>query len=411
MSKITINETILHGTVAPGFEEVKTEFRRNFAKRGELGAACAIYHKGRKVVDLWGGYRDVKTRAPWEEDTLVLVFSTTKGVASMALAVAHSRGLLDYDETVATYWPEFAQRGKENITVRQLLSHQAGLCVIDEPLDIERMANLDAVAAAIARQKPAWKPGTKHGYHAVSLGFYEGELVRRVDPRHRSLGQFFQDEIAKPLGLEFYIGLPSDVPGSRLATIKPPSLLQFLSHLNALPWPLIKAALKPKSLIVRSVSNPRLRSVGAVNTRAYLSVESPAANGIGQVRSIAKAYSVFATGGSELGITGETIDALTKPAVPPSLGLHDEVLQVDMCFSLGYTKPFPAFRFGSSDKAFGTPGLGGSFAYADPDAQVGFAYAPIGMGFYIWDDPREKALRGAFYRSLKNCREEHGNFI
>jgi len=161
----------------------------------------------------------------------------------MTVAVAHSRGLLDFDEKVATYWPEFAQQSKENITVRQPLSHQAGLPVIDPPLDIETVANLDAVAVAIARQKPAWQPGTKQGYHAVSLGWYEGELIRRVDPQHRSLGRFFQDEIAKPLGLEFHIGLPANVPDSRIATIQTFGLLEILFGMRKMPLPTAMAFL------------------------------------------------------------------------------------------------------------------------------------------------------------------------
>jgi CubicO group peptidase (beta-lactamase class C family) len=184
-------EASIHGTVAPGFEEVENEFRKNFLEQDELRAACATYHRGEKVVDLWGGYRELERRAPWQEDTLVLVYSTTKGLAGMTVAVAHSRGLIDYDEKVATYWPEFAQGGKESITVRQLLSHQAGLSGLDKPLDRPTIANPDALAATIAGQKPAWEPGTRHGYHGISLGWYEGELIRRVDPQHRSLGRFF----------------------------------------------------------------------------------------------------------------------------------------------------------------------------------------------------------------------------
>jgi CubicO group peptidase (beta-lactamase class C family) len=193
-------EAPIHGTVAPGFEEVEAEFRKNFRERDELGAACAIYHEGEKVVDLWGGYRDLERRFPWQEDTLVLVYSATKGLAGMTVAVAHSRGLLDYDERVSTYWPEFAQGGKESITVRQLLSHQAGLSGLDKSLDLATIADPQRLAATIARQRPAWEPGTRHGYHGISLGWYEGELIRRVDPKRRSIGGFFQEEIAEPLG-------------------------------------------------------------------------------------------------------------------------------------------------------------------------------------------------------------------
>src|SRR4028119_904910 len=182
-----VDEALVHGRVAPGFEEVETEFKKDFLERGELGAACAIYHRGEKVVDLWGGYRDRRTGDPWKEDTLVLVFSTTKGISALTVAVAHSRGLLEYDEKVATYWPEFAQSGKEDVTVRELLAHQAGLCAIDEPLSPEVLADLDRLAGLLARQRPAWRPGTKHGYHYLTLGPYEKKHTPRA-PAHNPSG-------------------------------------------------------------------------------------------------------------------------------------------------------------------------------------------------------------------------------
>jgi CubicO group peptidase (beta-lactamase class C family) len=391
------------GTVAPGFEEVEEVFKENFRERDELGAACAVYHRGKKVVDLWGGYRDVGRRLPWQEDTLVMVYSTTKGLAGMTVAVAHSRGLLEFDEKVAKYWPEFAQRGKGQITVRQLLSHQAGLSGLDEPLDLKTIADRDVLAAKIACQEPAWEPGTRHGYHGISLGWYEGELIRRVDPEHRSLGRFFREEIAEPLGLEFYIGVPPGVPDSRVAEIKAFRPERMLLHMNTMPPGMVLALMNPRSLTSRSLNQIKDRGISGpadLNTPEVRTLEMPALGGVGQVRSIAKAYGVLATGGRELGITGETLDALTSPADPPSRGIRDMVLHVDTCFSLGFIKPFPDFGFGTSEKAFGTPGFGISFGFADPDAQVGFAYAPNRMGFYNWDDPREKALRDALIRCL-----------
>lgn len=395
MAAETAPETSVYGEVAPGFERVREEFGRNFAERGELGAACAVYHKGEKVVDLWGGYRDIGRSQPWERDTLVLVYSATKGLAGMAMALAHSRGLLDHDERVAAYWPEFARNGKEGVTVRQLLSHQAGLSALDRPLDLATIADRDALAAAIARQRPAWEPGTRHGYHGISLGWYEGELIRRVDPLRRTIGQFFRDEIAQPLGLEFYIGVPSGVPDARIAEIEAFHPLQMLLHLNTMPPGMVLALMNPRSLTSRSLNHMKLRSPGDLNRPEYRAVEIPAGGGVGLVRSVAKAYGAFATGGRDLGLAGEGLDALTTPATPPSGGVRDKVLHVDTSFSLGYMKPFPSFRFGSSDEAFGTPGLGVSLGYADPDAGVGFAYAPNRLGFYMWDDPREKALRDA----------------
>lgn len=391
----------VQGTVAPGFEAVREEFQHNFAERGELGAACAVYHRGEKVVDLWGGTRNKLTGEPWEEDTLVLVFSSTKGMASMGVAVAHSRGLFDYDERVATYWPEFAQSGKANVTVRQLLSHQAGVCAIDEPLDLEKLSDPDKVAAALAKQKPAWEPGTRHGYHGISLGWYESELVRRVDPKHRTIGKYFQDEVAQPLGLEFYIGLPTDFPQARIARLDPYQKWQMLFNMDKMPRPFVMGFLNPRSITYKTFANPKLIGEPAgYNDPRVQRLELPASNGIGKVRDMAKAYGEFATGGKRLGLREETLNALKQPANPPRDGLLDVVLGVETIFSLGYAKPFPAFRFGLGDQAFGTPGAGGSFCFADPEAQIGFAYAMNKTGFYLWDDPREKSLRDAVYRSL-----------
>jgi CubicO group peptidase (beta-lactamase class C family) len=399
----TADESLVHGEVAPGFEEVEREFKENFARRRELGAACAIYHKGEKVVDLWGGYRDLETRAPWEEDTLVFVYSTTKGISAMTMAVAHSRGLLDYDEKISTYWPEFAQEGKQDITLRQLLSHQTGLCVVDQPLDLDVLGDAEALAEILARQKPLWKAGDKHGYHHFCLGLYQSEIIRRVDPHHRSLGRFFQEEIAEPLDLEFYIGLPDDVPDSRLAIVESTRPLDVLLHLPEVPLRFTLAFLLPRTMTSRTMSNPPVLHGAATNfnRRDSLAVEMPSANGIGQVRSIAKLYGVFATGGVELGLGQETLDALTAPADHPTSGSHDAVLLADTAYSLGFRKPAPAFRFGSSDRAFGIGGIGGSLGFADPDAEVGYAYAMTRPGFQVFDDPRAKALRDALYRCLE----------
>jgi CubicO group peptidase (beta-lactamase class C family) len=388
----------IHGSVAPGFEAVREAFQQNFDEREEIGAACAVFLRGEKVVDLWGGERDATTGAPWEEDTMVVVFSSTKGMSAIALAVAHARGLFDYDAPVAKYWPEFAEHGKGAVTVRTLLSHQAGLCAIDEPLDVRALADLDRVARTIAAQKPAWTPGDKHGYHAMSLGFYEGELIRRVDPKKRSLGHFFRDEIAKPLGVELHIGLPASVPSERLARIKGSGLLALPFHLRSLPWRFVLGMFNTRSITRRAFGNPRLTSAVQIDTPAFRAIEMPASNGIASARAIARIYSAVAVGGGELGIGKSTLDALVKPTPPPRSGPYDVVLGVDMVYAAGCLKPSPGFRFGTSETSFGTPGAGGSFGFADPDIGLGFAYVMNRMGFHIADDPREKALRDATYR-------------
>lgn len=388
--------TPLHGFVAPGFEPVQAEFARNFTERGEIGAACAIYYRGRKVVDLWGGYRDEQTRELWEEDTLVLIFSSTKGLAGLALALAHSRGYFDYDAPIADYWPEFAQHGKERITIRQLCAHEAGLAVIDEPLNVEILANKDALAAILARQRPLWEPGTRHGYHAFSLGWYQSELIRRTDPHHRTLGQFFHDELAVPLSLEIYIGVPPSADAKRIATVTEPG---FLPKIMGMPFGMLLSALNPRSDFVRT-ANPRMRSNLVLNSPAFRAVEIPSAGGIAQASSIARAYSVYATDGKELALGEQTLAALKAPARPSPNGWKDIFLQRDIAYSLGFLKPFAGWRFGSSLAAFGGTGSGGSFGFADPDAQVGYAYVMNRQGIRVLDEPREKILRDTFYRCL-----------
>ncbi|WP_238010472.1 serine hydrolase domain-containing protein [Dactylosporangium sp. AC04546] len=407
--KVDVPPELVQGDADEGYGPVADAFRRNFAERGEVGAACCVYRDGRKVVDLWGGYRDGRSRAPWREDTLVTVFSTTKGVSGLAVAVANARGLLDYDATVATYWPEFAAEGKAAMTVRQVLSHQGGLAAIDRPLSVADLADLDVVAAALAAQRPAWEPGTRHGYHAISLGWYEGELIRRVDPKGRSLGRFFADEVAAPLGAEFHIGVPDTVDPDRIAHIHGFRPAEMLLHMGTMPRGFVLGFLNPRSVTARSFANPKVLSeTGNYNLPEVRRLELPAANGTGEVRAIARAYADAATGGAVLGLTPATLDALIRPAEPPAGGLHDVVLRVDSIFSLGYVKPFPRFRFGAAgNQAFGTPGAGGSFGFADPQTGIGFAYAMNRAGFHLWDDPRELALREALYRTVLGERTQH----
>ena len=384
----------IDGMVAPGFEEVRVEFERNFTERGDIGAAVAAYWHGEKVVDLWGGYRTPMGDAPWNEDTMIVVNSTTKGLASMTLAVANARGWLDYEAPVAHYWPEFAQNGKAAVTVRQLIGHEAGLVLLDEKLTIEKLHDLDYMARLRARQKPAWPPGTRHGYHTMSLGLYMQELIRHADPGRRTLGQFFHDEIAVPLGLEFYIGLPPEIPDERLAVAKPLSRWRALLALRNTPPTMIKKLLVPNSLLRRSMLLMDLD----MNDRRSLEVEIPSGNGVGTARAIARAYSAFAEGGAEIGITPETFARVIEPPVVS----HpvDAVVGLPSYFSLGFMRPGPEAFFGSSPRAFGAPGAGGSFAFADPDARLGYAYVMNKLDFYLVDDPREKPLRDAVYRAM-----------
>jgi len=379
-------------------------FAENLASRHELGGAMAAHQHGVPVVDLWGGIRNKTSGEPWERDTMVVIYSATKGLAAMTLALAHSRGWLDYEERVSTYWPEFAQEGKGGITVRQLLAHQAGLFAFDEPVDRDTVADLDRLAVVLARQKPAWPAGTRQAYHALTLGFYEGELLRRIDPRHRSLGQFFQDEIATPLNLDLYIRLPESIPNARLATLSPPAPLDML---RKFPLRLMLLALNHRSNIYRAlVTNPG-SSIVLDKRRVYSrNLEVPSGGGVGTARSLARLYGVFAGGGRELGLTQDTLDLLAAPAVPPTHGFFDECMKGEIQFSLGFMKPCRTWPF-RSPRSFGSPGAGGAMGFADPDAGIGYGYVTSQMGASLTGDPRDCALRQALYEALQTRERGH----
>jgi len=396
-----MSQVPIQGFARAGFEAVHEAFAENFSRRHELGAACCIYPHGEKVVDLWGGIRNRATGEPWDEDTMVVVFSATKGLAAMVMAVAHSRGWLDYEERVCTYWPEFAQQGKDKVTVRQLLAHQAGLFAFGEPVGKSLIADLDRLAIVLARQRPAWEPGSRQAYHALTLGFFEGELLRRVDPQHRSLGQFFQDEIASPLELDFYIRLPESIPNSRLAVIERANPFKLLL---SFPFPLMLASINPRSAIYRAlVVNPG-RWVPLDDERVYArNLEVPSGGGVGTARAMARAYSVFATGGRELDLRQETLQALSAPAIPSAHGFYDEALKGEIQFSLGFMLGFmktcPNWSFGHAG-AFGSPGAGGSLGFADPQTGMAYAYVTNRMGG-VTGDPRDLTLRNALPQRIK----------
>jgi len=391
-------DRLIHGYVAPGFEEVKEEFIKNFTDRKENGAACAIYYKGEKVVDLWGGYKDAISRELWQEDTKVVVFSTTKGLAAICLAMAHSNGWLDYDEKVSTYWPEFAQNGKENITVRQLLAHEAGLCLVDQTFTIKDLADFDFIASIMARQEPLWEPGTQHGYHLATIGMYMNELMRRVDPQGRTIGEFFEQELAKPLHLDFYIGLPPSVSEDELAKVILPSIGQFIFNMNKMPKKMRKDFRDKNSILYQSFRIPeKFHPNDSITHR----VEMPSGNGIGDARSIAKVYSVFADGAQELNFSKETFDLIKQPAQIPEKGPFDIVMGLNTYYSFGFLKPGPNLLYGNNQQVFGTPGAGGSYGFADPVNQIGYAYIMSKMGLYLVNDPREVALREAMYRCVE----------
>ena len=384
------HDVSVQGFVGAGFERVRAAFVENLTRRHELGGACCAYYRGEKVVDVWGGIRNKSTGEPWQEDTMVIVYSATKGLAAMTMAIAHSRGWLDYEKPVASYWPEFAQNGKDTITVRQLLAHQAGLFALDEPVTRELVSDLDHLANVLARQRPAWPPGARQAYHGITLGFYESELLRRIDPRHRTVGQFFQDEIATPLGLDVYIRLPETIPHTKLAVISRPSLLQMLT---GFPLRFFIEVLNRRSNITRALDGSALpHDTNSIYLRNF---EVPSGGAVGTARALARAYSAFAVGG-ELGLKPETLKLLAAPATPSANGFYDECIKGEAKFSLGFMKPSAGVPFGNPS-SFGSPGAGGAMGFADPETGIGYGYVTSRMGTRLSGDPRDVALRDAIY--------------
>jgi CubicO group peptidase (beta-lactamase class C family) len=399
----------VYGYVKEGFEKVKTTFEANFEKRKEVGASCCIYYQGEKVVDLWGGFRNKEKTEPWEEDTVTMVFSTTKGLSSLAFSLLHSRGLLDYDEKVSAYWKEFAFNGKETITVRQLLAHQAGLFTNDKTLSYDVLMDEDRLSNRLAKQKPYWIPGEKKGYHAWTIAMYQNEIVKRVDPDKRPLHIFFKEEIAETLGIDFNIGLPQEFPQERLAHIIP-FLPQeaFSGSGNADLGKIMKNILNPFSYFYKSMLNPpHSLNLNNFNKRKFMQIPNGSAHGFGNARSIAQAYNEFATGGRNLNIKTDTLSQLEAAPIHPKKGKTDLVLQVDIPFSLGFAKPSEFQNFGINYRSYGSFGAGGSGGFADPEKQLAFSYVMNKMGTHIANDPREFALRNAVYECVFNLEQQN----
>lgn len=386
------------GQVEPPFSAVADAFRRNFERFGEKGAAVCIYHRGAKVVDLWGGVRDTHSSAPWREDTVVPMLSTTKGMAAVACAVAASRGRVAYDERIATWWPEFAAHGKSDITLAQLLEHAAGLATAGRRLGKDDLKSRSLLMAFLAGRAPSWPPGTHWGYHIATWGLYVGEVMRRADPAARGLGAQFEEEVARPLGIDFRIGLPRDHWNDRLARLDLPGPFDVAA---SLPWMrpgLLLQVLNPLSQFHRCA---REAWDFDPNDRDWLGLDFASANGVGEVRAVARVYDCLARGGVELGLNREVVDRLYAPSAPPRHGSVDLTLGVDIHWHLGFSHPSPDFPFSDSPNALGMGGFGGSFGFADPARAIGYAYAPMSLSALPYDDRRERRLR----RALAHCLE------
>lgn len=407
-------QTPIFGYVKEGFENIKTAFEGNFEKRKEVGACCCVYYRGEKVVDLWGGFRDKRRKQYWEEDTVGVVFSSTKGMSSLAFSILHSKGLLDFDEKVAAYWPEFAFNNKQNITVRQLLAHQAGLFTNDKSLSYDILTDANRLSDCLAKQKPYWTPGEKKGYHAWTIAMYQNELCKRIDPFKKPLHRFFKDEIADALDIDFHIGLPEHIPQHRIAELIPFFPTEALTGDNNNDInEIIKGVLNPFSYFYKSLLNPpHAINLNNFNKRKFVSIPNGSAHGFGNARSLAQAYNEFATGGKNLHLRKETLAELEAAPIHPKHGKNDLVLHVDIPFSLGFAKPSAYQNFGVNYRSYGTFGAGGSGGFADPEKQVAFGYVMNKMGTHIANDPRELALRNATYDciiALENKEQNSGS--
>ncbi len=382
----------IEGTCDPKFNRVKDAFAENFEKRSEVGAAAAVMLDGKSVVDIWAGHADKAKTKPWTRDTLVNVYSTTKGVTAICAHRLVDKGLLDIDAPVAKYWPEFAQAGKDKIPVRFLLSHRAGLPAVRKPLADDALFNWTTMTTALAEQEPWWEPGTRHGYHALTFGWLVGEVIRRISGK--TPGAYLRDEIAGPLGADFHIGLDAkhDARTANMIAAPPPAPGE--------PNLFAEVMKDPESMVAKAFMNPPggMRP-GMVNTREWRAAEIPAANGHGTARSLAQLYGALARGGELNGVRVMSKDEVAKCSIEQSNG-PDALLIINTRFSQGYMMSQPGASLGPNPQSFGHPGAGGSLGYADPEAKIGFGYTMNKMQSGLLIDSRATALIEAVYASM-----------
>ena len=431
------------GRVAPGFEGVRDAFAANFAEHGEVGAGFSLVHDGRTVVDLWGGVADAATGADYTEDTLQLIFSSTKGATALCANLLAQRGELDVDAPVSSYWPEFAREGKGDIPVRWLLCHKAGLPFVDAPLGVEQMLDWDTSTAALAAMAPIWEPGSVHGYHAVTYGWLVGEVVRRITGK--SLGTFFAEEVAGPLGLEFWIGLPDEqqsrvapltnrglrhdggreaaraaaaaqdhAPGLEAERPDPDeagtadALVDAVSAAEAAGADTgglvetVEKLLGPGSLLIKALGGSTdlpFVSDGVFNRHDVRAAELPAANGVANARSLARMYAatIGSVEGADAGplLTSEQVAAASETQTRGA----DQVLFMETTFGLGYMTSSTFSPYGSA-RSFGHAGAGGSVGFADPENGLGFGYVMNRMMTNLSGDPRSRGLVNAVYDAV-----------
>lgn len=375
--------------VEPGWEPVGAAFAANWTQDEEVGASVSVFHRGRQVVSLTGGTWGDEAGTAYDDQTLQLVFSTTKGITAIAVAMLVQRGFIDYDEKVVTYWPEFAAHGKEDATVAQLLSHQCGLIAPDGPITLAEALDWGTITARLADTKPDWPIGSGHGYHALTFGWLAGELIRRVDGR--GVGQFVSDEISGPLGVDLWIGLPASLE-HRVA----PLLGKLLSaeHQDPAVAAMLAMFLGPESRGGRALFlNGAFAKDATFNRRDVHAAEIPAANCITNAAALAKVYA--ATLGEVDGVrllTDETV-ARARATVTPA-GETDLCLMMPSTFGMGFMTHGDFTPYAGAG-SYGHPGAGGSEAFAQPERQLAFGYVMNQMASNLAGDLRGQRLINA----------------
>jgi CubicO group peptidase (beta-lactamase class C family) len=379
------NDIVIKGYCEDRFESVKEEFQKNFENDLEVGASFAVTIEGKHVIDIWGGYADAEKTRPWEQDTIVNVYSTTKVMTSICIHILVDRGLLDLDAPVANYWPEFTQAGKENLPVKYLLSHTSGLAGWDKKFRTKKLYNWDLMVELLAAQKPWWEPGTKSGYHTVTFGYLLGELIRRIT--NKTVGTFFQEEVADPLNADFHIGVPEDQFG-RIADLIPPPPIDLSTF----------GEIDPKSVAMRSLTNPMI-DVLDTRTREWRMAEIPAANGHGNARSVSRVTAALACGGQLDGVRILSEKAIRRSIEEQSYGI-DLVLNTPIRFGLGWGLQSKEIPIGPNENLFYWGGYGGSVVAVDLDEKMSIAYVMNKMVSTLTGDPRSENLINLLYQAI-----------
>ncbi len=403
----------IDGNCKKGFERIAEAFTKNFGEHGEVGASVCLYHGTDKVVDLWGGLANPKTNTPWTKDTVSIVYSCTKGATALCAHILASRGRLDLDAPVSELWPEFAQKGKEHVTTRMMLDHSSAVPALRERVTDAGVYEWDYMTQRLAEEEPFWVPGTRNGYHGFTFGWTVGEMVRRASGK--SLGAFFQDEVARPLGLDFWIGLPEAIE-PRVAPILP-----YVYKPEQAKTPFMLDLADKQSIPALFFFNCGAWRVGGANSRAGHAAEIGAANGITNARGLAGMYAPLAQGG------GKLVDAKTLARMGEvSMATHDDAtLRVPTRFAPGFMKSMDnrqrsvgAKLFGPDcdsvimgSAAFGHVGAGGSLGFADPAAGFSFGYTMNQMGPGLLMNERGQALVDAAYLSMGYKNKDGGVWV